>query len=151
MSASLPDFPRLSDSNYNEWKVNMKASLQALGVWHVVIGERVKPAADSPELEKWLQDSDKAAGVLKMRVELGQMTYFESVEDDPKQIWDQLAVFYISKKPALRFNVYAELFGIFKQENESLTSLMVRTDQTILKADCAQPQRNYWTKLGSNQ
>jgi hypothetical protein len=50
MSASLPDFPRLSDSNYNEWKVNMKASLQALGVWHVVTGERVKPAVDSPGL-----------------------------------------------------------------------------------------------------
>jgi hypothetical protein len=86
MSASLPDFLRLSDSNYNEWKVNMKASIQALGVWCVVTGERVKPAADSPELEKWLQDSDKVAEVLKMRVELGQMTYFEGVEDDPKQI-----------------------------------------------------------------
>jgi hypothetical protein len=40
-------------------------------------------------------------------------------------------VFHISKKPALQFNAYAELFAIFKQENESLTSLMVRIDQAM--------------------
>ena len=30
MSGAIPDFPKLSDSNYKEWKTNMKSSLQAL-------------------------------------------------------------------------------------------------------------------------
>src|ERR1700726_1478392 len=80
MSGSIPDFPKLSDSNYKEWKTNMKSSLQALGVWRVVTGERSRPGPESGDLDKFLQDFDKAAGWLKMRVETSQMAHFEGFE-----------------------------------------------------------------------
>ena len=97
----------------------MKSALQALGVWRVVTGEKAKPDEKEPEFEKYLQDSDKAAGLLKMKMEVGQITHFEGYEDDPKEIWMRLADFHISKKPALRFNAYADLFAITKREDES--------------------------------
>src|ERR1700738_3119325 len=131
MSNSIPDFSKLNDTNYREWKSNMKSTLQALGVWRIVTGERIKPGDGTPELEKFWQDWDKAAGQLKMRVEHGQETHFEGYEDDPKEIWERLAAFHMSKKPAVRFNAYAELFSLSKKDDESLTSLMVRIDQAM--------------------
>ena len=131
MSGSIPDFPKLSDSNYKEWKTNMKSSLQALGVWRVVTGERSRPGPESGDLDKFLQDFDKAAGWLKMRVETSQMAHFEGFEDDPKEIWDRLGAAHVSKKPALRFNAYAELFSITKETEETLTGLMERIESAM--------------------
>jgi len=109
----------------------MKSSLQALGVWRVVTGERSRPGPESGDLDKFLQDFDRAAGWLKMRVETSQMAHFEGFEDDPKEIWDRLGAAHVSKKPALRFNAYAELFSITKGTEETLTGLMGRIESAM--------------------
>jgi hypothetical protein len=77
MSNSSPSFARLNNSNYNEWKDNMKAWLQRSGVWRIVNGEETKPGPDKPaELSAWLQRSDRAAGEMKLMVEPDQRTHF---------------------------------------------------------------------------
>src|SRR5271154_6207371 len=68
-SSVLLDFPKLNDSNYHQWKTSMKSALQTMAVWRIVTGDRVKPAAGDPELEKYYEAWDKAAGTIKLKVE----------------------------------------------------------------------------------
>ena len=132
MSSSTPNFPKLNNSNYSEWKDNMKAWLQRSGVWRIVIGEEVRPESNqTAELSAWWQRSDRAAGEMKLMVENDQRIHFQGVDDNPAQIWIKLATAHVSKRPAMRFNAYADFFAIRKREDESLTALMTRIDQNM--------------------
>ena len=110
----------------------MKSALQAMGVWRIIIGDRVQPSPDnSADLERYHEQWDKAAGTLKLKVEHGQETHYQGYEDNPKEIWIRLEAAHVSKKPAMRFNAYSDLFSIRKRSDESLNSLMIRIDQAM--------------------
>jgi len=108
----------------------MKSALQAMGVWRVVTGEKAQPGP-GPDLEKYYEMWDRAAGTLKLKVENGQETHYEGFEDNPQKIWTLLEAAHVSKKPAMRFNAYADLFSIRKREDESLSAVMIRIDQAM--------------------
>src|SRR5277367_6367133 len=109
----------------------MKSALQTMAVWRIVTGDRVKPAAGDPELEKYYEAWDKAAGTIKLKVEDGQETHYEGFEDNPQKIWTLLEAAHVSKKPAMRFNAYADLFYLRKRDDETLSSVMIRIDQAM--------------------
>ena len=117
----------------------MKSALQALGVWRVVTGEKAQPT-DSAELERYQEQWDKAAGTLKLKVEHGQETHYEGYEDNPMQIWIHLEAAHVSKKPAMRFNAYLDLFSIRKRDDETLSSVMIRIDQAMQQIRNLRPQ-----------
>ncbi len=108
----------------------MKSALQALGVWRVVTGDKVQPTV-SADLERYHEQWDKAAGTLKLKVEHGQETHYEGYEDNPLEIWTRLEAAHVSKKPAMRFNAYLDLFSIRKRDDETLSSVMIRIDQAM--------------------
>ena|SRR3984957_21106888 len=70
-------------------------------VWCVLTGEKAQPGP-GPDLEKYYEMWDRAAGTLKLKVENGQETHYEGFEDNPQKIWTLLEAAHVSKKPAMR-------------------------------------------------
>ena len=51
-SSELFSFPKLSDTNYNTWKADMKVILMDRGSWEFITGDAKECAEDSSDKEK---------------------------------------------------------------------------------------------------
>ena len=48
MSPSAPSFPKLSNRNYKQWRLDMEARLRILGALHIVKGTETRPSFVEP-------------------------------------------------------------------------------------------------------
>ncbi|KAF7964387.1 hypothetical protein HWV62_8825 [Athelia sp. TMB] len=136
--SGLPTYPQLSDINYAEWCINTKALLQSQKLWRLVSGTLKKPdetkfkspptEAQLSSLEDWEDRSERACGILSMSISPGQKPNITDCQDDPVAIWTKLKSVHEAQKPSNRFNAYEDLLSIRKDSDESLSSLINRTE-----------------------
>ena len=70
-SSSSPSIAPLSNSNYPQWAMEMKAWLMTKGLWMLVLGEKKAPEPSNvAELLNWKMRSLKAAGGLFLAIQL---------------------------------------------------------------------------------
>ncbi|KAF7964777.1 hypothetical protein HWV62_3008 [Athelia sp. TMB] len=148
--SGLPTYPQLSDINYAEWCINTKALLQSQKLWRLVSGTLKKPdetkfkspptEAQLSSLEDWEDRSERACGILAMSISPGQKPNITDCQDDPVAIWTKLKSVHEAQKPSNRFNAYEDLLSIRKDSDESLSSLINRTES------CMQLIKNLRTK-----
>src|ERR1700761_5426526 len=62
------------------------------------------------------------------------------MEEDPHQMWLKLEAAHLLKLPATRFNTYNLLLNIFKAEDETLSSLILRVADAKLHMNNARPK-----------
>jgi hypothetical protein len=136
ISSSTPSFPKLNDSNYEQWKHDMTAWLRKAKVWRVVNGTRTLPTTHSPptsdkivEVQKFEDDSDRAAGELMLWIEDGQQRHGKGVEHDPVRIWTQLETAHTSKHPLVCFNAYDDFFSIRMKDREKMQQVAGCVDE----------------------
>ena len=139
MSSSTPSFPKLNDSNYEQWKDGMTAWLKKAKVWRVVAGTRIKPKTGDAEIEAFEDDLDRATGELLLWIEDGQKTHVKGVEDDPVEIWKQLEAAHTSKRPLVRFNAYDDFFSIRMKEGEKMQQVAGRVDEAMQRIQSLRP------------
>jgi hypothetical protein len=60
-----------------------------------------------------------------------QKVHVSDVKSDPAGMWKKLEAVHVQKKPSSRFIAYDSLFNICKEETETLSSLMARTDKAM--------------------
>src|SRR3981189_656743 len=147
-NSSSPSIPPLSNSNYPQWSMEMKAWLMMRGLWMLVSGEEPMPDKSRPsELLDWKMRAPKAAGALFLAVEHEQRVHLGGIETDPIKIWSKLETVHLNKRPGTRFNAYDDLFSIRKQPEESLQSLMNRVDEAMRKIVNLRPKNFTLEKL----
>ncbi|KAF7968979.1 hypothetical protein HWV62_28747, partial [Athelia sp. TMB] len=136
--SGLPTHPQLTESNYPEWAANTKALLQSHKLWRLVSGVQTKPTAASgttklsPDpVEEWEDRSERACGILALSISPGQKPHITSCSDDPVKIWIALKDVHEAKQPGNRFNAYSDLFSIRKEPDESLSSLIMRSEHCM--------------------
>lgn len=133
-------FSLLNQANYSSWADNMQAYLSTKDLWLVTSGEDPMPVPavvsaptkdEKKEKRDWLSAKSKAAGEIWLGVEEDQKTHLKAIKDDPLKMWEKLKEVHQQKKPGTRFAAYDVLFSIRKQEDESLSSLMGRTQHAM--------------------
>ncbi|KIM66588.1 hypothetical protein SCLCIDRAFT_21727 [Scleroderma citrinum Foug A] len=124
-SSSTPSFPKLCSSNYSTWKGEMKAFLHTKSLWTIA---------------KWDIRADKAAGQLYLLLSAKQRTHINAVQDDPAQIWSTLETIHLQQRPGARFNAWDDFFSIRKKQDESLTSLIARIEDSMSKIQQLRPK-----------
>jgi hypothetical protein len=137
--SSSPSFPKLNDSNYEQWRGEMTAWLKKAKVWRIVAGTKTKPTKGDAEIQTFEDDWDRAAGELLLWIEDGQKTHVKDVEDDPQKIWAQLNAAHTSKRPLVRFNAYDDFFSIKMKEGEKMQQVASRVDETMQRIKSLRP------------
>ena len=130
-SESSLSFPRLGESNYASWKLNMKALLMQKKVWSIVSGLDLKPASDASHYRDWIKDQQSAAGIIFLGLEDDQKHQIQDVLDDPKAMWTKLESIHVQKRPSTHFNAYNALLSIAKLPDEPLPSLTSRIEKAM--------------------
>jgi hypothetical protein len=138
-SSSSPSFPKLNDSNYEQWRDSMTAWLKKAKVWRIVEGTRNRPAKEEAEIRIFEDDWDRAVGELLLWIEDGQKTHVKGVEDDPKKIWEKLKDAHTSKRPLVRFNAYDDFFSIKMKEGETMQQVAGRVDEAMQRIQTLRP------------
>ena len=124
-------FQKLGEDNYSTWSKNMQAYLMQKKVWAIVKGTDIKPPPGDDGYREWVKDEQLAAGAIYLGLEDGQKSQIESIMDDPKKVWEELAAIHVQKRPSTRFNSYNTLFSISKLQDESLPSLTARIEKAM--------------------
>ena len=142
MAPSPATFPKLTNRNYQQWRLDMEARLRTLGAMRIVQGTESRPSFTPPldsgerrELRDYDARVDSAAGEIWNCVEREQQTHLEAIRDDPEAMWRKLESVHMQKRPGTRFNTYNALLSLSKSEDESLSTLSTRASQ--LKSDMA--------------
>ncbi|KIM58090.1 hypothetical protein SCLCIDRAFT_84327, partial [Scleroderma citrinum Foug A] len=133
----------LCSSNYSTWKGEMKAFLhtKGLGLWTIVSGAEKRPDDSKADLQaKWDLRADKAAGQLYLSLSAEQRTHIDAVQDDPAQIWSTLESIHLQQRPGAHFNAWDDFFSIRKKQDESLTSLIARIEDSMSKIQQLHPK-----------
>jgi hypothetical protein len=133
-------FPALTDSNWRQWADNIQALLSTKELWEYVDGSNPMPAPQDPdkvtteekkELLEWKQKAAKAGGGIWLALDDSQKVHVSDVKSDPAGMWKKLEAVHVQKKPSSRFIAYDSLFNIRKEETETLSALMARTDKAM--------------------
>ncbi|KAH7918089.1 hypothetical protein BV22DRAFT_1025182, partial [Leucogyrophana mollusca] len=64
----------------------------------------------------------------------------DAVQDEPVKIWSTLASIHVQERPGTRFNAWGDFFSIRKKEDESLSSLIARIEDSMSKVQELRPK-----------
>ena len=131
-----PTFPKLNEHNYHTWKFDMQALLMLMrnAAWLVVNGTVEEPSnRATTEWQSWQTANMNAAGVIYSQVEPQIQPLIREHLSSAAVMWTTLEQHYSKDNAASRFLVYDEFFSISKAEDESLTSLVGRVEDTLQK------------------
>ncbi|RPD54382.1 hypothetical protein L227DRAFT_580521, partial [Lentinus tigrinus ALCF2SS1-6] len=138
MAPSPATFPKLSNRNYQRWRLDMEARLRTLGAMRIVQGTETRPAFTAPldsgerrELRDYNARVDAAAGEIWNCVEREQQTHLEAIRDDPEAMWKKLESVHMQKRPAsqLKSDMKAlrpPSFDIAKLDDELVLMALIR-------------------------
>ncbi|EPT04891.1 hypothetical protein FOMPIDRAFT_1021673 [Fomitopsis schrenkii] len=123
MAPAPATFPKLSNRNYQQWRLDMEARLRTVAALRIVKGQELRLSFTEPldigehrDLHDFDNRRDLAAGEIWGCVEREQQTHLEAIRDDPEAMWVKLESVHMRKRP-----------------DESLSSLLTRASQ--LKSD----------------
>ena len=129
----------LNNTNYPQWKGEMRAVLQKKKLWSLVAGTRKKPT-DEDKKQAWDDDAAMAAGDIFLGVQVEQRVHLNNIAEDLVKMWLKLKAVHLQKHPGTRFNAYDNLFVIRMKLEETLSSLMNRVDQAIIGIQNLRPE-----------
>ena len=110
----------------------MQAHLLVKSLWGITSGDETQPSdADSSAAITWREKSGQAAGSIYLMLEPDIQVMVAQHLMDAAVMWKKLKEMYEQVNPAARFNAYAEFFNIHKKDDESLTNLVSRVEQTL--------------------
>jgi len=132
-SKSVNSVTKLTSTNYATWKGEMKAYLRVKGLWLLVNGTETRHATDSDAQAKWDVKADNTAGELYLACSVEQRMHIDAVQDTPVQIWTTLASIHLQQRPGARFNAWDDFFSIWKQLDESLSTLIAWIEDGMSK------------------
>ena len=138
--SSAPSFAHLSALNYPQWSGEMRAWLMKHGLWSIVSGETEPAPEEDIERREWRKRRDKAASELYLAVLPEQRSHFGGAQDDPVAMWSALEAAHVKRRPGARFNAYNSLFSLRKGDDETLSSLASRVEESMRTVQNLRPK-----------
>ncbi|KZT68925.1 hypothetical protein DAEQUDRAFT_670563, partial [Daedalea quercina L-15889] len=131
MAPAPATFAKLTNRNYQQWRLNMEARLRPLAALRIVNGTESCPSLEIHHINAdYIPSStDLAAGEIWSCVEREQQMHLEAIRDDPVAMWAKLEAVHMQKHPGTCFNIYNALLSLSKAKDKSLSTLSTRASQ----------------------
>ncbi|KAH7918586.1 hypothetical protein BV22DRAFT_1024350 [Leucogyrophana mollusca] len=90
----------------------------------------------------WDAKADKAAGELYLGLSPEQRIHIDTVQDDPIAVpgRSNRCMVHVQERPGTRFNAWDNFFSIRKHDDESLSSLIARIEDSMSKIQELRPK-----------
>ena len=108
---------RLTEENYDLWKVHMRSVLVFNDLWPYVSGTKEKPADNS---EDWETKDSKALALINLSVTHSQLNHTKRAKTS-KDAWDGLKTVFESRGPVRKAALYKQLLRLEKKPTISMT------------------------------
>ena len=132
-------FPKLGESNYEQWRGDMQALLMQKGVWGIINQTSKWPADGVDAQERWDIHHDSAAGLIYNCLERSQQTLVKAFLSEPVKMWEELKKIHQQQNAATRYNALVQFFQIKKGNDESFTSLITCVEDALQKVQATCP------------
>jgi len=116
-ASGLSNIEKLTENNYELWKVHMKSVLVYNDLWQYVDGTEVKPNENAHD---WIKKDSKALALINLSISHSQLNYVKKTET-AKGAWDCLKGIFESKGPVRKATLYKQLLRMKKKANVTLT------------------------------
>jgi len=116
-ATSLANIEKLTEVNYELWKVQMKSILVFNDLWQYVDGSEVKPAENAQE---WLRKDSKALALINLSITHGQLNHVKKAVSS-KEAWDGLKAVFESRGPVRKAALYKQLLRMEKKASTTMT------------------------------
>jgi len=114
---SIANVEKLTENNYELWKVQMRSVLVFNDLWHYVDGSEAKPNVNAQD---WLKKDAKALALINLSISQNQLNYVRKAETS-KQAWDGLVAIHESRGPVRKAALYKGLLRMKKSSDVSMT------------------------------
>lgn len=116
-ATSLANIEKLTESNYELWKIQIKSVLVFNELWQYVDGTEVKPLVNAQE---WIKKDSKALALINLSITHGQLNHVKKAMTS-KGAWDGLKAIYESRGPVRKAALYKQLLRMEKKPNITMT------------------------------
>ncbi|XP_054010889.1 uncharacterized protein LOC128893723 [Hylaeus anthracinus] len=96
---------KLTEHNYDLWKVQIKSILIYNDLWQYVVGSEVKPEENPQE---WIKKDGKALALINLSVTHSQLLHIKKANTS-KEAWDKLKIIFESRGPVRKATLCKEL------------------------------------------
>lgn len=139
---------KLTNSNWNVWKFQVKVVLMAKGLYEITCGKETAPVEDQDKIIKWKLKDAKAQEALVIRMEDEIISHIMQCET-AKEMWQKLENIY-ERKSEVSAHLLNEQFYNLKFQNETINQFIAKV--TNLQAKLKQqgeeiPEKMIITKI----
>ena len=113
----LSNIEKLTEENYELWKVHMKSVLIFNDLWSYVDGTEVKTDANVAD---WTKKDSKALALINLSITHGQLNHVKRATTS-KQAWDGVKAVFESRGPVRKAALYKRLLRMEKRTDITIT------------------------------
>jgi len=138
LTHGIQNIEKLTENNYESWKLQMRSILMCNDLWEYVSGGIVKTEKNA---EVWIIKDQKALSLIMLGVSCEQLNYVKKTETS-QIAWEQLKHVHESKGPVRKTTLYKQLYRLKKNSettmNKYINTFTNKTEQ-LTKAEIKIP------------
>lgn len=117
---STQNIEKLSEDNYESWKLQMKSVLICNELWSYANGSEVKTEENRVE---WTRKDQKALAMITLSISRGQLNHVKKAETS-HAAWTELERIYESKGLVRKATLYKQLYRMKKDPDTSIAKFL---------------------------
>jgi len=114
---AMNNLEKLTEENFDSWKLQMKSVLVYNELWAYVNGTKLPRNEDDQE---WSMKNEKALALIVLSVSKGQLSHIKKPRT-AKEAWDQLTTTYESRGLVKRATLYKQLYRTRKEPGMAMS------------------------------
>lgn len=107
---------KLSDTNYESWKIQIKSVLVCNELWKYTSGEEIQTSENSAT---WISKDEKALALILLSTSKTQLNHIKKATTS-HEAWEKLKNIYESKGPVKKSVLYKQLYRMKKEQGQSM-------------------------------
>jgi hypothetical protein len=134
MPPSLP-FAKLSETNYDDWKLQMEAHLTKKNLFGVINGSEEEPTTgpNSNSMRSYRQKQSLTRAKLILGVDTSQLPHVR--EQDPTEIWRKLSQIHSTRGLGTLLTMHRSFFTMMMPANASIASWVVQVHHAAYRLE----------------
>lgn len=116
----LASIEKLSENNYEIWKIQMKSVLIYNDLWAYIQGTEIKTEQNAQE---WERRDSKALALINLSITPGQLNHVKRAQTS-EEAWNTLQQIFESRGPVRKTALYKQLIKLEKKPEVSITQHM---------------------------
>lgn len=129
MHSSIQHIEKLTDGNFEAWKMQMKSFLIYNDLWGYTSGNIVKPETETGRSD-WTCKDEKALALITLSISKTELEHIRKITTS-KEAWDELSKIHCSKGPVRKAVLYRQLHNLKKGSSESMSQYINNFQEKI--------------------